>query len=271
MDTKLLKEELTHILIWVKLHDVPIHVFEEDGISLIATFIEADLVDVVTIGIPSLSEDAFTKETTNDGFQTVGKKMKRKGKSKSTNGGQFTGPSTTGNSSKKDNLFMSNSFSALNKEEEEEEEYVENVYDELANLIQNTKSGGSSSFTVAVGLPTWHESVRCVKGFLLEAHKVWGEWINPALMVEGENGREGLHCFSCSDRCEDTGPTRGGDRRYSGAIAKDAHTEVGGDQGGAADSERERANRAETEGITLRARVRSLELIETWLHGIVRD
>ncbi|GKD39181.1 hypothetical protein Tco_1259388, partial [Tanacetum coccineum] len=34
---------------------------------------------------------------------------------------------------------------------------------------------------------------------------------------------------------------------------------------------RERANRAETEGITLRARVRSLELIETWFFGIVRD
>ncbi|GKC48757.1 hypothetical protein Tco_1071502, partial [Tanacetum coccineum] len=34
---------------------------------------------------------------------------------------------------------------------------------------------------------------------------------------------------------------------------------------------RERANRAETEGITLCARVRLLELIETWLHGIVRD
>ncbi|GJY61201.1 hypothetical protein Tco_0461858, partial [Tanacetum coccineum] len=34
---------------------------------------------------------------------------------------------------------------------------------------------------------------------------------------------------------------------------------------------RERTSRAETEGITLRARVRSLELIETWLHGIVRD
>ncbi|GJR97579.1 hypothetical protein Tco_0269753 [Tanacetum coccineum] len=32
-----------------------------------------------------------------------------------------------------------------------------------------------------------------------------------------------------------------------------------------------RANKAETEGITLRVRVRSLELIETWLHGIVRD
>ncbi|GJV02717.1 hypothetical protein Tco_1336286 [Tanacetum coccineum] len=48
---------------------------------------------------------------------------------------------------------------------------------------------------------------------------------------------------------------------------------VGGDQGGAANSEREteRASGAEIEGITLRARVRSLELIETWLHGIVRD
>ncbi|GJW51066.1 zinc knuckle CX2CX4HX4C containing protein [Tanacetum coccineum] len=264
MDTRLLKEELTRIPIWVKLHDVPIQVFEEDGISLIATFIgkpvmldsytssmcndswgrssfarclievnsEADLVDVVTIGIPSLSEDDFTKETirveyewrpprcdtckifghvhdycpkkvvsppivatsnvvtpnaekTNDGFQTVGKKKKRKGKSKSTNGGQFTGHSvkhnvryepkattsapmkgttyvgytsqstpilkTTDNSSKKDNLSMSNSFSALNEEEEEDEEEVENVYDESANLIQNTKAGGSSSFTAAVG------------------------------------------------------------------------------------------------------------------------
>ncbi|GJY90931.1 retrovirus-related pol polyprotein from transposon TNT 1-94 [Tanacetum coccineum] len=42
---------------------------------------------------------------------------------------------------------MSNSFSALNEEEEED---VENVYDESANLIQNTKAGGSSSFTTAV-------------------------------------------------------------------------------------------------------------------------
>ncbi|GKB65630.1 ribonuclease H-like domain-containing protein [Tanacetum coccineum] len=39
MDTILPKEELTRILIWVKLHDVPIQVFEEDDISLIATFI----------------------------------------------------------------------------------------------------------------------------------------------------------------------------------------------------------------------------------------
>ncbi|GJV07450.1 hypothetical protein Tco_1345106 [Tanacetum coccineum] len=59
---------------------------------------------------------------------------------------------TTGNSSKKDNLSMSNSFIALNNEEEDdEEEDVENVYDESANLIQNTKDGGSLSFTAAAG------------------------------------------------------------------------------------------------------------------------
>ncbi|GJU11994.1 zinc knuckle CX2CX4HX4C containing protein [Tanacetum coccineum] len=95
MDTSLLKEELTRILIWVKLHDVPLQVFEEDGISLIATFIDkpvmldsytssmcndswgrssfarclikvnlkANLIDVVTISIPSLTKDGFTKET----------------------------------------------------------------------------------------------------------------------------------------------------------------------------------------------------------------
>ncbi|GKC78741.1 zinc knuckle CX2CX4HX4C containing protein, partial [Tanacetum coccineum] len=54
MDTRLLKEELTRIFIWLKFHDIPIQVFEED---------EADLVDVVTIGIPSLTGDGFTKET----------------------------------------------------------------------------------------------------------------------------------------------------------------------------------------------------------------
>ncbi|GJT03068.1 hypothetical protein Tco_0824237 [Tanacetum coccineum] len=119
---------------------------------------EVDLVDVVTIGIPSLTRDDFIKETIrveyewrpprcdickifghvhdhcpkkvvspsivatsnvvtptvekiNDGFQTVGKMKKRK--------------------------------------EEDEEEDIENVYDEMANLFPNTKTGESSSFTAA--------------------------------------------------------------------------------------------------------------------------
>ncbi|GJU43049.1 hypothetical protein Tco_1200315 [Tanacetum coccineum] len=165
---------------------------------------EADLIDVVSIGIPSLTGDDFTKETihehcpkkvvsplvvttsnvvaptienSNDGFQTVGKKKKRKGKSTSTNGGQFAGPSikhtvryepkaapsapkkgttnvsnpstsssmlkTAKTISKKDNFATSNSFSALNDDEE-----VENVYDESDNLF---KTGRSSSFTAAAG------------------------------------------------------------------------------------------------------------------------
>ncbi|PWA68531.1 ATPase, F1/V1/A1 complex, alpha/beta subunit, Zinc knuckle CX2CX4HX4C [Artemisia annua] len=94
MDTCLRKEELTSIPIWVKLHDVPLQVFEEDGINLISNFIgkpvmldsyttsmckeswgrssfsrclievnsEVDLVEVVTIGFPSLSGEGFTKE-----------------------------------------------------------------------------------------------------------------------------------------------------------------------------------------------------------------
>ncbi|GKC36731.1 zinc knuckle CX2CX4HX4C containing protein [Tanacetum coccineum] len=222
VDTRLLKEELTRILMWVKLHDIPIQVFEEDGISLIAMFIrkpvmldsytssmcneswgrssfarclievnsEADLVDVVTIGGESSYRYYFnvvtpTVEKTNDGVHAMGKKKKRKGKSMSTNGCQFAGPlvkqnvryepkATTsapkkgvtnvgntsqsasmlkmiGYSSKKDNFSMSNSFSALNDEEEDDEEDVQNVYDELANLLQNTKAGGSSSFTAIAG------------------------------------------------------------------------------------------------------------------------
>nr|GEW41416.1 hypothetical protein [Tanacetum cinerariifolium] len=166
---------------------------------------EANLVDVVTIGIPSLMGDDFTKETirvmtpivstsnvvtpivekANDGFQAMGKKKKRQGKSKSTNGGQFAGPvvkqnvryepkantsapkkratnvdiasnsssmlKSIGTSSNNDNITSSNSFSALNveeeEEEEEEEEVVENLYDETANLFPNTKTDGGSSFT----------------------------------------------------------------------------------------------------------------------------
>ncbi|GJY38229.1 hypothetical protein Tco_0424593 [Tanacetum coccineum] len=121
-----------------------------------------------------------TVKKINDGFQR-GKKKKRKGKSKSTNGGQFIGPlvkpniryepkattsaskkgathvgtasksssmlKTTSSASKKDNIATSNSYSAFYDEEED----VENVYDKTANLFPNSKTSGSSSFTVAVG------------------------------------------------------------------------------------------------------------------------
>ncbi|GKB43230.1 zinc knuckle CX2CX4HX4C containing protein [Tanacetum coccineum] len=95
VNTSLQKEEMTHILIWVKLHDVPIQVFEEDGISLIASYLgkpimldsytttmckeswgrssfarclieinsEAEFTESITIGIPELEGPGFIKET----------------------------------------------------------------------------------------------------------------------------------------------------------------------------------------------------------------
>ncbi|GKE44634.1 zinc knuckle CX2CX4HX4C containing protein, partial [Tanacetum coccineum] len=185
MNTRLCKDELARILVWVKIHDVPIQAFTEDGLSIIASKIgkpimldsytssmcikswgrssfarclieinaEDVLLDSLTIGIPC-EDDGFSIETisieyewkpprcdlckifgyshdyypkkvlipivdtskvitpnvvntstiptpsvekTNDGFQTVGKKKKKKAKSKSNNGGQFVGPSTKQN------------------------------------------------------------------------------------------------------------------------------------------------------------------------------
>ncbi|GJS12554.1 zinc knuckle CX2CX4HX4C containing protein [Tanacetum coccineum] len=173
--------------------------FEEDGISLIATFIgkpimldsytnsmcndswgrnsfsrclievnsEVDLVDVVTIGVPSLTGDDFTKETicaeyewrpprcdlckifghVHNDCPKGCKKKKRKGKSKYTNGGQFAGPSVKPNVRYEPKAITS----APKKGATNVEEDVENVYDEMANLFPYIKIGESSSFTAAAG------------------------------------------------------------------------------------------------------------------------
>ncbi|GJT77129.1 zinc knuckle CX2CX4HX4C containing protein [Tanacetum coccineum] len=151
MDTRLLKEELTSILIWVKLHDTLIgnDSWGRSSFSrcLIEVNSEADLVDVVTIGILSLIGEwgcpatvttsnvvTPTVEKTNDSFQTVGKKKKRKDKSSLLM--VITSPRPI--------LFF-----ALN--EEDEEENVENMYEESTNLFTKTKAGGSSSFTAVAG------------------------------------------------------------------------------------------------------------------------
>ncbi|GJT17430.1 zinc knuckle CX2CX4HX4C containing protein [Tanacetum coccineum] len=181
---------------------IPCKVIEKSRSSfdrcLIKVNSEADLVDVVTIGIPSLTGYGFTKETIHVEYEwrpyrcdickifghvhnhCPKKVKKRKGKSKSNNGGSVkqtiryepkvttSAPKkgttnegnasisssmlkTTGASSKKDNISTSNTFSALNNDEEDEDKAVENVYDESDNLFPNTKTGGNSSFTVAYG------------------------------------------------------------------------------------------------------------------------
>ncbi|GJX68816.1 zinc knuckle CX2CX4HX4C containing protein [Tanacetum coccineum] len=225
MDNRLLKEELTRIPIWFKLHDGPTQGRSSFVRCLIEVNSKADLVDAVTIGIPSLTEDGFTKETihvvsppivttfnvvtptvekTNDEFQMVGKKKKRKGKYKSTNGGQFAGPSvkqnvryepkattsapkkeatnvdnasksssmlkTAGNFPTKDNITTSNSYSVLNDEEEDEEEHVENVYDESANLFPNTKLVKVYLSRLLLMIPQSFCITQCVDDLFLESH-----------------------------------------------------------------------------------------------------
>ncbi|GJR89191.1 zinc knuckle CX2CX4HX4C containing protein [Tanacetum coccineum] len=219
MVTRFLKEELTRIPIWVRLHDVPIQVFEDDGISLIATFIgkhvtlnlytssmcndswgrssfarclievnsEVDLVDAVTIGIPSLTRDDFTKETirvkyewrpprcdlcmifghvhdhchkkvvsppivTTSNVVTPIVEKTNDGFQMATASALNKGAINVGNASKSSSMLKT--ASTYSKKDSnsyyalnDEEEDVENVYDESANLFPKTKTGGSSSST----------------------------------------------------------------------------------------------------------------------------
>nr|GEX96230.1 hypothetical protein [Tanacetum cinerariifolium] len=168
MDTRLLKEELTRIPLWIKLHDVPIQVFEDDSTSLIATFIgKPVMLDSYTSSMCNDSppkcdickifghvHDHYPKkvvsppivitsnvvtptvEKANDGFQ---KNVRYKPKAPTsapkkgaTNVGNASNSSctlkNTDTSIDNDNITSSNSFSVLNVEDEEEEEDVENVY-----------------------------------------------------------------------------------------------------------------------------------------------
>nr|GEW69219.1 hypothetical protein [Tanacetum cinerariifolium] len=81
MNTRLFKEELNRIPLWVKLHDVPIQVFSKDGRSsfvrcLIEVRADAALKDNVTIAIP-LPDGIHTVDKMNDdGFQMVVNKRK---------------------------------------------------------------------------------------------------------------------------------------------------------------------------------------------------
>ncbi|GJR76208.1 zinc knuckle CX2CX4HX4C containing protein [Tanacetum coccineum] len=122
IDTRLLKKELTRIPIWVKLHDVHIQ---------------------------------FAGYSVKQNVRYEPKATTSTPKKRATNVGNSFKPSstlkTTSTSSKNDNIITSNSYSALVDEEEDEEEDVENVYDEYANLFQNTKASRSLSFTAAVG------------------------------------------------------------------------------------------------------------------------
>ncbi|GKF94722.1 zinc knuckle CX2CX4HX4C containing protein, partial [Tanacetum coccineum] len=61
MSTRLCKDELSRIHVWVKIYDVPIQAFTEDGLSIIASKLDV-LQDSLTIGIPC-EDDGFSIET----------------------------------------------------------------------------------------------------------------------------------------------------------------------------------------------------------------
>nr|GEU51260.1 hypothetical protein [Tanacetum cinerariifolium] len=145
---------------------------------------KADLVEAVTIGIPSLTGEDFTKETIRVEYEWrpprcdeckifghVRDQYPKKVVSPPivanpnvVNTSSVVNPTVENDgfqavgkkkrrkvtSSHQDNITSSNSFSALNVEDDKKEEEVKNVYDKTYNIF-NTKTGERSSFTAVVG------------------------------------------------------------------------------------------------------------------------
>nr|GEX89256.1 hypothetical protein [Tanacetum cinerariifolium] len=142
---------------------------------------EADLVDVVTIGIPSLTREDLTKETIHveyewrppkcdvcNIFGHVHDQCPKKVVSPSivtistvvtptvempNDGFQMVGKKKKKGKHKSTNgnVTTSNSYSALENYKDEDEEHVENLYDESANLFPKSRVGERSSFTAGAG------------------------------------------------------------------------------------------------------------------------
>ncbi|GJX54177.1 zinc knuckle CX2CX4HX4C containing protein [Tanacetum coccineum] len=159
MNTCLCKKELTRIPVWVKIHDVPIQVFSEDGLSIIASQIgKPIMLDSYTSSmcIESWGRSSFTRCLIEINADDVLKESLTMGvpfikglryKPKATANVPNKGANDVGNASKsglsqvssllknqplkaivppnkKGNITISNSYAALNDESEEE---VENV------------------------------------------------------------------------------------------------------------------------------------------------
>ncbi|GJZ42660.1 zinc knuckle CX2CX4HX4C containing protein [Tanacetum coccineum] len=62
----LLKEELCHVLVWVKFFDLPLVVYTSDGLTLMATKIGTLMMlhfDQLVMAVPNMEENGYTKET----------------------------------------------------------------------------------------------------------------------------------------------------------------------------------------------------------------
>ncbi|GJX68512.1 zinc knuckle CX2CX4HX4C containing protein [Tanacetum coccineum] len=133
MNTRLCKEELTRTPVWVKIHDVPLQVFSEDGISIIASQIES-----LTMGVPLIEdEDSGFSIETMGAANVVNTSKSGSSHVSSTSKNQSNKAIVPPASSRrspgvdKGGIIMSSSYAALDAESEEE---VKNVFDESVNL-----------------------------------------------------------------------------------------------------------------------------------------
>ncbi|GKA25103.1 polypyrimidine tract-binding protein homolog 2 isoform X1 [Tanacetum coccineum] len=161
ISTSLLKEELTQIPIWVKLHDVPLQVFKDDGISLIASYLgkpimldsytslmckdswgrssfarclieinsATDFKESITIGIPDLEGPA-------KGFQ-VGKEFNYQPRAPSvgSNGGGNRGEASSKASPSKDtNVGTSVATKGNQNDRQEEKDVVDTGMMKMSNI-----------------------------------------------------------------------------------------------------------------------------------------
>ncbi|GJW33543.1 zinc knuckle CX2CX4HX4C containing protein [Tanacetum coccineum] len=155
LNTRLCKEELTRILVWVRIHDVPIQGRSSFARCLIEINAGDDLKDSLTLGVPLIEGLGYTIKTVTIEYEwkpprcdlckifghihdhcpkkvsspptIVTSDVVTPTVEKTNNGFQ-----TVVTSTKKGNITMSNSYSALDDEDDEE---VGNVYDELANIF----------------------------------------------------------------------------------------------------------------------------------------
>nr|GEZ97654.1 hypothetical protein [Tanacetum cinerariifolium] len=176
MNTRLCKDELTRIPVWVKIHDVPIQAFSEDDLSIITSNIES-----LTIGVPLIKNTGFTIETVTieyewkpprcDLCKILGHIHNHCPKKVSISpivatSNVVTPTAATSNVVTPTVEKTNDGFQIVGKKRkattsapkkgttnvDESDEGVKNVYDESDNLFQNTKTDESSpSFTAVVG------------------------------------------------------------------------------------------------------------------------
>ncbi|GKC63834.1 SGNH hydrolase-type esterase domain-containing protein [Tanacetum coccineum] len=214
-------KELTRIPIWVKLHDVPIQVFEEYGISLIATYLgKPIMLDSYksSMCIPDLDrpESVITKEVwrVSKGFQvgkefayqpkasnvgsigntgTRGETSSKAGPSKNTNDdapvitkGTNTRQQDT-DKKKISNIASPNPFAVMGVDDDEEEEccFLEHKGFEPIPLTTRGSSGGDGNNLSVCAILESHADVAAVYDTCKKVCSRWKWTSNGSLYSKG--------------------------------------------------------------------------------------